>query len=77
MSDSEYEKWIYNIYLRHYKDPVSNTDWNSKVQSLPQNYQLKFKDNLWDLSGSFFKNSLYWSKLWVANPQVENPHLIL
>ena len=76
MDDGDYEKWVHNIYLKHYKVPVSNSDWNNKIQSLPKNYQLKFKDNLWDLSGSFFENSLYWSKLWVANPQVENPHLI-
>ena len=76
LTDSEYERQIYNIYLKHYKDPVSNADWNNKIKSLPKNYKLKFKDNLWDLSGSFFQNSLYWSKLWVVNPQVENPHLI-
>ena len=76
LTDEEYERHIYNIYLKHYKDPVSNSDWNEKIKSLSKNYKLKFKDNLWDLSGSFFKNSLYWSKLWVVNPQVENPHLI-
>ena len=76
MEDRKYEKTIHNIYLKHYKEPVSNSDWNKTIQSLPKNYKLKFKDNMWDLSGSFFKNSLYWSKLWVANPQVENPHLI-
>ena len=74
--DSVYEKKIYNIYLKHYKDPISNSEWNSKVQALPEKHKLKFKDNLWDLSGSFFKNPLYWSKVWVANPHVENPHLI-
>ncbi len=77
MDDSEYEKRLYNIYLKHYKDPISNSDWNQKVKALSQKkHKLKFKDNLWDLSGSFFKDSLYWSKLWVANPKVENPHLI-
>ena len=76
MNDSDYEKYIYNIYLKHYKDPVPHSEWNSKIQSLPQKYKLKFKDNLWDLSSSFFQNSLYWSKMWVANPHVENPHLI-
>ena len=74
--DQAYEQQIHNIYLKHYKNPVSNSDWNNKIRSLPKNHKLKFKDNLWDLSGSFFKNPLYWSKLWVANPQVENPHLI-
>lgn len=76
MEDEEYEKRIHNIYLKHYKDPISNSDWNDKIQSLPSKHQLKFKDNLWDLSGSFFQDSLYWSKMWVVNPQVENPHLI-
>lgn len=76
MEDAEYENKIHQIYLTHYKNPIPYTDWNKKIQSLPKNHQLKFKDNLWDLSGSFFKDSLYWSKLWAANPQVENPHLI-
>ena len=76
MDDSEYENQIHNIYLKHYKDPVSNSDWNNTIQSLPQKYKLRFKDNLWDLSDSFLKNPLYWSKMWVINSQVENPHLI-
>ena len=76
IEDAEYENKIHQIYLTHYKNPVPYTDWNKKIQSLPKNHKLKFKDNLWDLSGSFFKDSLYWSKLWAANPQVENPHLI-
>ncbi|MDE0092137.1 MAG: LysM peptidoglycan-binding domain-containing protein, partial [Oligoflexia bacterium] len=76
MEETEYERWIHNIYLQHYKDPISNSDWNERIQNLPKQYQLKFRDTLWDLSGSFFKDSLYWSKIWVINPQVENPHLI-
>ncbi|MCZ0931969.1 MAG: hypothetical protein OXJ52_02325 [Oligoflexia bacterium] len=76
MEDSEYEKWIHNVYLKHYKDPISNSDWNSRIQNIPKQYKLKHKDNLWDLSGSFLRDSLYWSKLWVINPKVENPHLI-
>ena len=76
VNDSDYERYIYNIYLKHYKDPVSHSEWDSKIQSLPKKYKLKFRDNFWDLSGSFFQNSLYWSKMWVANPHVENPHLI-
>lgn len=76
MESAEYEKHIHNIYLKNYKNPVSHSDWNEKIQSLPEKYKLKFKDSLWDLSGSFFKDSLYWSKIWVANPQVENPHKV-
>ena len=44
MTEEEYEKKIHNIYLKHYKQPVSNSDWNSQIQSLPNNYKLKFKD---------------------------------
>ena len=76
MEDAEYEKWIHNVYLKHYKDPISNSEWNKRIQNIPKQYKLKYKDNLWDLSGSFLKDSLYWSKLWVTNPKVENPHLI-
>ena len=76
MEDVEYEKWIHNVYLKHYKEPVSNSEWNNRIQNIPKQYKLKDKDNLWDLSGSFLEDSLFWSKLWVINPQVENPHFI-
>lgn len=76
MTDAEYENHLHNIYMKRYKDPIPYEDWNNKIQNLPQNYQLEFKDNFWDLSGSWFQNSLYWSKLWVVNPGVENPHRI-
>ena len=76
MESAEYEKWIHNIYLKHYKNPISNSEWNKRIQNIPKQHKLKYKDNLWDLSGSFLKDSLYWSKLWVINPEVENPHLI-
>ena len=76
MSSEEYENRLHNIYLKHYKDPISYEDWNKSIQGLSNNYQLQYKDNLWDLSNKWFQNSLYWSKLWVANPKVENPHRI-
>ena len=76
MTDVEYENRLHNIYMKHYKDPIPYEDWNNTIQNLPKTYQLEFKDNFWDLSGSWFQNSLYWSKLWVVNPEVENPHRI-
>ena len=75
-SDEAYENRMHNIYLKHYKDPVPYSEWSQLIQSLEKSYQLKYKDNFWDLSGSFFKNSMYWPKLWVANPHAENPHRI-
>ena len=76
MTDAQYENRLHNIYMKHYKDPIPYADWNNKIQNLPKSYQLQFKDNFWDLSGSWFQDSLYWSKIWVVNPEVENPHRI-
>ncbi len=75
-AEESYEKQIYHIYLKHYKYPVPHSEWTSKIQALPEKRKLKFKDNLWDLSGSLLQDPLYWSKIWAANPQAENPHLI-
>ena len=76
MTDAEYEKRLHNIYLKHYKKPISYADWNQQVQNLAKKHQLKHRDNMWDLSDSFFQNPLYWSKLWMINSHVENPHRI-
>ncbi len=75
-TDAEYENRMHNIYLKYYKDPVPYSKWSELIKSLARSYQLKYKDNFWDLSGKFFRDSLYWSKLWVANPETENPHRI-
>ena len=76
-TDEEYERRLFNIYNTHYKDPTPHSDWQKWLRAAgKKRHKLKYKDNMWDLSGSFFKNSLYWSKMWVANPDVENPHQI-
>ena len=78
MEDSAYENRLHNIYLKHYKDPVSYQDWSAAVSVINSDtYQLKHKDTLWDLSEGLLKNNLYWSKLWVANKHIKNPHRIL
>lgn len=77
MSDQEYEDYLHGIYLKHYKDPVPYEVWSSLVSALPQpSHQLKYKDNLWDLSQSYFKDHWLWSKVWVANEHIANPHRI-
>ena len=77
MSEKEYEDYLHRIYIQNYTQPVSSEEWSGLVQGLPsKTYQLEYKDNLWDLSGKFFQNSLYWSKLWVTNSHIGNPHRI-
>ena len=42
----------------------------------PQTYIVKKGDTLWDISSYFLRSPWLWPRLWQANPQVNNPHLI-
>lgn len=42
----------------------------------PSTYRVKKGDTLWDISAHFLRSPWLWPKLWQANPQVDNPHLI-
>lgn len=42
----------------------------------PDTYVVKKGDTLWDISAMFLKDPWRWPKLWGANPQIANPHLI-
>lgn len=42
----------------------------------PETYVVKKGDTLWDISAHFLKSPWLWPRLWQANPQVKNPHLI-
>ena len=77
MSDEEYENYIHGIYMKNYRDPVPYETWSRLIQALPgKSHKLKFRDNLWDLSDSYFKDNLMWPKLWVVNAHIDNPHRI-
>jgi hypothetical protein len=39
-------------------------------------YTVKRGDTLWDISSGNLKDPFLWPKLWKANPQIHNPHLI-
>ncbi len=42
----------------------------------PETYVVKVGDTLWDISETFLRTPWLWPKLWQANPQIDNPHLI-
>ncbi|WP_344959420.1 LysM domain-containing protein [Zobellella aerophila] len=42
----------------------------------PSSYRVKKGDTLWDISAHFLRSPWLWPRLWQANPQVSNPHLI-
>ncbi len=42
----------------------------------PNRYEVKKGDTLWDLSGRYLKSPEQWRRIWAANKQVKNPHLI-
>jgi len=42
----------------------------------PQIYQVKKGDTLWDISALYLDSPWLWPKLWHANPNIDNPHLI-
>ncbi|MEZ8096430.1 LysM peptidoglycan-binding domain-containing protein [Photobacterium swingsii] len=43
---------------------------------IPDVYTVKTGDTLWDISNHFLATPWLWPKLWQANPNIENPHLI-
>ncbi|MFP2770174.1 LysM peptidoglycan-binding domain-containing protein [Oceanisphaera sp. KMM 10153] len=45
-------------------------------ESYPERYRVRKGDTLWDISAHFLKSPWLWPKLWQANQQIANPHLI-
>ena len=42
----------------------------------PTTYLVKKGDTLWDISSLYLDSPWLWPRLWQANPEIENPHLI-
>jgi len=42
----------------------------------PETYTVVKGDTLWDISAYFLQSPWLWPRLWQANSQIENPHLI-
>lgn len=42
----------------------------------PETYTVQKGDTLWDISSQFLNSPWLWPRLWQANNQIENPHLI-
>ena len=42
----------------------------------PKTYQVVKGDTLWDISAHFLNSPWLWPRLWQANSQIKNPHLI-
>lgn len=45
-------------------------------EDYPETYTVVKGDTLWDISAHFLKTPWLWPRLWQANSQVKNPHLI-
>jgi len=42
----------------------------------PERYVVQPGDTLWDLANTFLRDPWYWPEIWLANPQLQNPHRI-
>lgn len=56
--------------------PLVSADTLTLKSGHPDSYVVKKGDTLWDISAYFLNDPWMWPKLWGANPQVANPHLI-
>ncbi|MCK5818962.1 MAG: LysM peptidoglycan-binding domain-containing protein [Psychromonas sp.] len=55
---------------------ITFSDTLTLKESYPKVYTVKKTDTLWDISEKFLMSPWLWPRLWHANSQISNPHLI-
>ncbi|MFT6927904.1 MAG: hypothetical protein ACJAZP_003551 [Psychromonas sp.] len=55
---------------------VSIADTITLKENHPETYRVVKGDTLWDISSHFLNSPWLWPRLWQANGQIKNPHLI-
>ncbi len=55
---------------------VAFADTLTLKENHPETYTVVKGDTLWDISAHFLNTPWLWPRLWQANEQIENPHLI-
>lgn len=55
---------------------LASADTLALKEDHPDRYVVVKGDTLWDISARFLEDPWMWPKIWRANPEIDNPHLI-
>ncbi len=75
--DLNYEARLHDIFLNFHSSKTPDAEWMAILGGRQsESYQIQDRDNLWDISKTFFNDGNYWPKIWSMNRGIGNPHLI-